>query len=53
MTEPEQPTSSGRRHQPVLSEWELRAAHWTDHHEYGPNPDGTPTTERSYRTAGS
>jgi mannose-6-phosphate isomerase-like protein (cupin superfamily) len=92
--------ASGRWYQPVLSEWELRAAHWTDHHQhdelnyvlegelhvecggvtvtgragdvirvpsgstghywapsyarmlavYGPNPDGTPATERSYRS---
>jgi uncharacterized cupin superfamily protein len=91
---------SGRWYQPVLSEWELRAAHWTDRHEhdelnyvlegelhvesdgvtvvgragdvvrvlggstghywtpsyarmlavYGPNPDGTLTTESSYET---
>src|SRR3712207_4578023 len=25
---------SGRWQQPVLSEWELRAARWTDRHEY-------------------
>jgi uncharacterized cupin superfamily protein len=25
---------SGRWHQPVLSEWELRAARWTDRHEH-------------------
>jgi uncharacterized cupin superfamily protein len=91
--------ASGGWQQPVLSEWELRGAHWTDRHEhdelnyvlegelhvesagvtvvghpgdvvrvaagstghywapvharmlavYGPNPDGRPATERSYR----
>jgi uncharacterized cupin superfamily protein len=91
---------SGRWQQPVLSEWELRCARWTDRHEYdelnyvlegelhvesggvtviadigdvicvpagstghywapryarmlavyGPNPEGKPTVERSYRS---